>query len=117
MCDYSSGQRLQCILGLAIVALLMLTDSVSYIHATTNAVTPEIRENAWLVATKWPLPPAPRQIVLVQEGAQTRLYRVVRVDLKKLEVVLIRNGEAERMVKLGSVAGTVVMTVPGPKNP
>jgi hypothetical protein len=104
-------------LGVALLFLLMLADGVSYVHATTNAVTPEVAEDSWLIATKWPLPPAPGQIVLVQEGPQTRLYRVVRIDNAKGEVVLSRNGEAERTVKLGSVQGTVVFSLQGPAQP
>jgi hypothetical protein len=104
-------------LGLAVVALLMLTDSVTYAHVTTNAVTPEIAEDSWVIATKWPLPPAKGQIVTVEEGAQTRLYRVAKLDVAKREVVLARNGEPDRTLKLGDVQGTVVLTVSRPSNP
>jgi hypothetical protein len=100
-----------------VVLLLVLTDSVSYVHATTNAVTPEVGENSWIVATRWPLPPAAGQIVLVQEGAQTRLYRVLRIDAGKREAVLGRNGETERIVKLRSIQGTIVLAVSGSKTP
>jgi hypothetical protein len=96
-------------IGLVIVALLMLTDSVTYARATTNAVTPEIAEDSWVIATKWPLPPAMGQIVLVQEGAQTRLYRVVMFDAVKRTVTLARNRETERAVRLDQVSGTVVL--------
>ena len=78
-------------------------------HVTTDAVSPEVPRDGWLLidkkATSW----APGDIVVFRQDGRNYLGRVIAFDRLAGRLRIARNGEPERVIAVANILGRGVL--------